>query len=614
MRLLFISNVFPNPLQPTRGAFNRELAGALARRHAVHVIAPVAWADEWRARVRMNPQRRTTLGDVSADHPRYYYTPKILRGQYGRFLWLSTRDVVRRRLESHRPDVVLAYWAHPDGEVAVRAARLAGVPAVVMVGGSDVLLLARSSDRRRRIVNVLRSADAVVAVSGHLRDRLVNFGIEPNKVHVVYRGVDSNRFTAGDRSAARRRLGIPPDERVAVWVGRMVPVKAVDVLLEAVGVLRQRGVSLWLYLIGDGPLRHALEARVRARGLTDRCAFAGAVRHERLADWYRAADVAVLPSLSEGVPNVLREAQACGTPFVASHVGGIPEIADPATDLLVPPGDVAALALALEKITARPRPALPSRPPPAGWDVSAHELTRILEEVLRGAGRPENREPALHSGPPWWAPRQLARRVLAAALPRRRFLVSGPAGCRSVCLTFDDGPHPEHTPRLLDALKERGVRATFFLIGRQAEQYPDVVRRIADEGHAIGHHSYTHSAPPQTPARELVDEIHRTQDLFVRLVGRPSELFRPPLGKVSAIKLWRLWQAGMQVVLWNADPKDYARSSPEQVRAWFAVRGLRGGDVVLMHDTRPFAAEIVADLTAAAAERGLTFATVDQWV
>src|SRR5207248_616882 len=107
-----------------------------------------------------------------------------------------------------------------------------------------------------------------------------------------------------------------------------------------------------LSLVGDGPLRSRLEAERAARGLAETVSFAGAVAHDRLQPWYRAADRFVLPSLSEGVPNVLREALACGTPFVASRVGGIPELAADGASLLVPPGDAAALAEALARALA----------------------------------------------------------------------------------------------------------------------------------------------------------------------------------------------------------------------------------------------------------------------
>ncbi len=389
MRLLFISNVFPNPLQPTRGVFNLDMVRALAREHDVRVVSPIAWTDEWRARrrgVSLPAARRSVLHGIEVEYPRSYYTPGGLRTQYGRFLWLSTRAAITRHLESFAPEAVLGYWAHPDGEVAVRAARKAGVPAIVMVGGSDLLIHARNPARRRCIRKVLLEADAVVAVSQHLKETLLEFAIPEEKIAVVARGVDLDVFTPGDRAEARRRLGIAAGSRVLLWIGRIVEVKGLDVLVDACARLRDRGVEFQAYLVGDGPLRSTLEAASRSRGLADRISFVGSRPHDQLPDWYRAADLTVLPSRSEGIPNVLRESLACGTPFVASQVGGIPELAANSANRLVPPGDAGmlanALAEALRTEGTGPRPLTRSE----GLNASAAALTRVIRSLRPAAG------------------------------------------------------------------------------------------------------------------------------------------------------------------------------------------------------------------------------------
>jgi peptidoglycan-N-acetylglucosamine deacetylase len=208
----------------------------------------------------------------------------------------------------------------------------------------------------------------------------------------------------------------------------------------------------------------------------------------------------------------------------------------------------------------------------------------------------------------------MVHRGIAAAMPRRNFLMYGPPGCGSVSLTFDDGPHPEHTPRLLDALAVHRIAATFFVVGRLAAQYPGIVRRIISEGHALGNHTFSHPVPERNSTRQLLDEVKRTSVLLADILGRETRLFRPPYGRLSGPKLWSLWRAGQTVVLWNSDPKDYARRTSDDVRDWFRARPLRGGDLVLFHDTLAFAREIVPDLATSARERGLAFATIDAWV
>ncbi len=209
--------------------------------------------------------------------------------------------------------------------------------------------------------------------------------------------------------------------------------------------------------------------------------------------------------------------------------------------------------------------------------------------------------------------RELLYRAIAAIAPRRRFLRDGPAGCNSVSLTFDDGPHPEHTPRLLDALGEHGVAATFFVIGRRARRYSGLLRRIASEGHEVGNHTFSHPAPERLSARRLLAEVRHTDSLLADILGRETVLFRPPYGRVSAPQLLGLWRAGKAVVLWDADPKDFARGSAEEVREWFRGRPLRGGSLVLLHDDRPHAGAVLPHLVALARARGLSFTTVGMW-
>ncbi len=157
------------------------------------------------------------------------------------------------------------------------------------------------------------------------------------------------------------------------------------------------------------------------------------------------------------------------------------------------------------------------------------------------------------------------------------------------------------------------VTATFFVIGERAARYPELVRRMAAEGHLIGHHSYTHSDPARTSAAQLIGEVQRSGALLTDILGGPPRWFRPPHGKLTASKLWRLYRSGQTVVLWNADPKDYACPTAADLRRWFQQRPLQGGDLVLMHDTYPHASEVVPELVADCRARGLTFATIDQW-
>jgi glycogen synthase len=228
----------------------------------------------------------------------------------------------------------------------------------------------------------MRQADAVVTVSQNIADTLANDGIDPRKLRVVRRGVDRAVFAPGDRVTARRGLGLPESGNVFIAVGRLVPVKGHSDLLQACRLLAARRVSFQCHLIGDGPLKGELQRQIMQLGLSNVVHLQGAQTQSELVEWYRAANLTVLPSLSEGVPNVLMESMACGTPFVASDVGGVAEIADSRHDRLVPPASPVALADAIEwqlKIRAASLP--PRGFEPLAMKAAAQRLTRVLEDV-----------------------------------------------------------------------------------------------------------------------------------------------------------------------------------------------------------------------------------------
>ena len=380
MRLLFLSNVHPNPLAPGKGTFNGALIRALGRQHDVHVVCPVSWVDRLRSRRTVLPATPILLQPtVTASYPTFWYPPKILRAKYDRFLEWSIQGRVERDLKSFRPDAVLSYWAHPDGSVGLKLARRLGVPAISMVGGSDVLLIGKQGARRAAILRTLQQSDAVIAVSSDIAQQIMADGVSADRVFVVRRGVDEQIFHPGDKVAARARLGLPLDAKILVGVGRLVPVKDWPTLVAACGQLRLQLPGVQCYLLGDGPGGSALERQIAELGLQGQFVLRGGQPQTDLGDWYRAADLVVLPSLSEGIPNVLLEALACGTSFVATRVGGIPEIADTRLDRLVPPGDPRQMAAAIqERLQASPV-ANVSRTQPLSWATSADQVVNIIQ-------------------------------------------------------------------------------------------------------------------------------------------------------------------------------------------------------------------------------------------
>jgi glycosyltransferase involved in cell wall biosynthesis len=387
VRVLTLTNLYPNPHQPTRGTFNRRYLSVLARRHEVQVIAPIAWVDELRARRAGKPKlpadRRVVHDGIIVDHPRYFYPPKVFRGSYGRCYELSVARIFDRVVDELSPDLVFAPWAYPDGWAATRLAKRYGLPVVIKCHGSDVLFLDQHPSRRRPTVEAVRSADGVVAVSRHLGDRLLELGVKSERMRVLIDGVDQEAFCPGPQNLARRLLGLAEGPPVLLFVGNLVPVKGVDVLISACGKLANMGVAHRLVVIGDGPLKAMLQRQAESLGLRETVQFFGAIGHEDLPNWFRAADAFVLPSRSEGVPSVLLEASACDTPWVASAVGGVPEIAELGRSRLVRPESADDLADAIRETLARP-PDQSDRSPHSHEDY-VHELADFFADISSSA-------------------------------------------------------------------------------------------------------------------------------------------------------------------------------------------------------------------------------------
>jgi glycosyltransferase involved in cell wall biosynthesis len=222
---------------------------------------------------------------------------------------------------------------------------------------ADVLdVPARGRRSRDQVAEAVASIDQITAVSAAIAAAAEQLATPRRPVEVVPNGADTTVFMPRDRSEARLRLGLRDDGPLITFVGKLVPRKGVDTLIEAMGLLAARPAGApRLAMVGIGELRPSLEARARELGIASRIHWAGKVPHDEVAWWMAAGDVFVLPSLSEGLPTVICEVMSCARPAVATAVDGTPEIVrDGETGLLVPPRDPGSLALALGRLVDDP--------------------------------------------------------------------------------------------------------------------------------------------------------------------------------------------------------------------------------------------------------------------
>jgi peptidoglycan/xylan/chitin deacetylase (PgdA/CDA1 family) len=164
-----------------------------------------------------------------------------------------------------------------------------------------------------------------------------------------------------------------------------------------------------------------------------------------------------------------------------------------------------------------------------------------------------------------------------------RTFIGLPSGSKKLALTYDDGPNDPHTLRLLEALAKHGVHATFFLIGHYVKQRPDIVREIAQAGHAIGNHTFSHPNLILASATQARAELESCEQALTDAVGQHSQLFRPPFGGRRPTTLRIAHSLGLEPVMWNVTGWDWSGKPAEYVEHKVRKQ-IRGGDVILLHD------------------------------
>lgn len=180
-----------------------------------------------------------------------------------------------------------------------------------------------------------------------------------------------------------------------------------------------------------------------------------------------------------------------------------------------------------------------------------------------------------------------------------------------IAMTFDDGPSTALTPRLLDLLKQRGIKVTFFVIGQNVEHAPEIVARAAAEGHEIGNHTWDH--PPLTKLSDAraQEEINKTSEAIFNATGKKPVLLRPPYGAVNPRISHLIDQDGMKVVLWSVDPNDWKRPGAAVVERRI-LAGAKPGAIILSHDIHPGTVEAMPATLDALLAKGYKFVTVSE--
>lgn len=199
------------------------------------------------------------------------------------------------------------------------------------------------------------------------------------------------------------------------------------------------------------------------------------------------------------------------------------------------------------------------------------------------------------------------KKHLLALLPNSLVVTRGPAADGVRYLSFDDGPHPQHTPRLLDFLGANDLRASFFVVGSRAEMAPDLVRRIVAEGHALGNHSYTHPQFEQLDLAAQIAQIEQCDQVLEEFDGCKQRRFRPPRGVISLPLLVDCLRHRRCITYWARDSLDYEQRPAQELALELDNPPPRAGEIVLMHDDDHRALDILQVLLPRWRERGYRF-------
>lgn len=372
---------------------------------------------------------------------------------------------------------------------------------------------------------------------------------------------------------------------------------SLDDLLTTCSNLCKTGRRTKLVIFGpDSAKQPSSKAAIRELGLDLHWVGHGLITRDLL----QGCDVLV--SLQEGVPPSVLQAVSLRIPIITTAVRVPEALRNQPTVKFIRLGDKNGLQEAMLRLSEQPK-----RKPMLGLgsdeNISKHYSDSYLWRE-NGSQSANGHETKGHA---------LIKKLLFSAVSSRQLLAHGNRDRAQIALTIDDGPDPVNTPRILDIFRDHGVKATFFVVGGAAEQYPNIVKRMKKEGHEVGNHSYSHPYFQRLSWSGALREIRMTRWVLDRILGEECKLFRPPHGKLSLRSLIPAWAAGQRVVMWNVDLRDYCASTGD-VEAQLERTSFSSGDIILYHGVNGAALRALPQVIKAALEKSRQAVTISDLV
>ncbi len=386
LKIVTLTTLYPNSVFPRHGIFVEERLKHLLKTGQVDatVIAPVPWFPlklkffgEF-GKLAQVPKTEQRLG-ITVRYPRYLTIPKI--GMTIAPLLLSLSLIGRfRRLKKELGEkfIIDAHYLYPDGVAACLLGKWLNLPVVMTARGNDVTVFPQYAGPKAMIRWATRSCEKIITVSESLMNQLINLGVNPDKLVTLRNGVDLKKFTSSTNQRSRDKDGSRGLKLLSV--GHLIDRKNHHLAIEAVAKMQKAT----LMIIGEGRLKSKLQHLIKKLDVENRVSIVGNISQAELVQYYNSADVLVLPSKREGMPNVVLESLACGTPVIGAKAEGVQELLTcPEAGIVLDERSPEAIVAAAEKLSVNyPDPAATrTHAETLGWEPTIDGLLKVLREV-----------------------------------------------------------------------------------------------------------------------------------------------------------------------------------------------------------------------------------------
>lgn len=333
--ILVLSSLFPNNAAPSNGLFIRERMFRVAKHTNMTVISPIPWFPGqqllriFKKNYRPQPDKIEIQQGITVYFPRFFSFPGVLRNLDAFMMYLCCLPLVRKLKKENSIEIIDSHFTYPDGLAATWLARKAGLKSTITLRGTEIPH-SKTLGKRKQLMKAWIQADRLFCVSNSLCQHAIAMGINAEKFTFIGNGIDTEKFKPIAKTDAKKRLNIDTHTKVLITVGGLVERKGFHRVIACLPQLLKVYPKLLYLIIGgvsaEGNYKQQICELAEKLAVTDNIRFLGSLKPEDLSLPLSAADVFVLSSSNEGWANVILEAMACGTPVIATDVGGNAEV------------------------------------------------------------------------------------------------------------------------------------------------------------------------------------------------------------------------------------------------------------------------------------------------